>query len=242
MSLARSLLADASRPYLAAGWTQYFAARSKLLADPVFEAILSRGLLSSRARILDLGCGQGLLAALLLAARAASASRAWPDHWPPAPEPSLVRGIEIVARQVRKARLALTLRPEAASHTEFIHADVCGAEFGCADGVVILDVLQFIEPAQHRSILERAHRALLADGVLLLRIGNAAGGVRFRLGKWVDRISTLARRRALHYRSTQEWLDLLLDAGFDAEAVPMSAGTPFANVLLIARPRAGGPS
>lgn len=54
---------------VAPGRFAYHFARGKLGGDPVFLALLERGLLSDRARILDLGCGQGLLAAWLLAAR-----------------------------------------------------------------------------------------------------------------------------------------------------------------------------
>jgi hypothetical protein len=35
----------------------------------------------------------------------------------------------------------------------------------------------------------------------------------------------------------REWLDVLAAAGFRCTAMPMSAGTPFANIMLIARPR-----
>ena len=42
-------------------------AGGKLRGDPVYAALLAQGLLAGRARVLDLGCGQGLLAAWLLA-------------------------------------------------------------------------------------------------------------------------------------------------------------------------------
>jgi len=72
VSLTRELLGAATDPYHAAGKFAYHYARGKLAHDPVYEAILPRGLLARRARVLDLGCGQGLLAALLVAARSSS--------------------------------------------------------------------------------------------------------------------------------------------------------------------------
>jgi hypothetical protein len=41
----------------------------------------------------------------------------------------------------------------------------------------------------------------------------------------------------LHCRSTAEWRELLAGAGFESKELPMSVGTPFANVLIIATPR-----
>jgi hypothetical protein len=40
-----------------------------------------------------------------------------------------------------------------------------------------------------------------------------------------------------HCRSVAQWRLLLQDCGFESEAVPMSDGTLFANVLLVARAR-----
>ncbi|MGP0054530.1 MAG: class I SAM-dependent methyltransferase [Steroidobacteraceae bacterium] len=234
MSLARELLSAASDPYRAAGRFAYHYARGKLAHDPAFEAILARGLLVRRARILDLGCGQGLLAALLVAAREVWNCGQWPDDWPPPSQSPKIRGIELVGRFVERADRALAHR------AEFIAADMRDVAFGAADGIVMLDVLHYLEYADQCAILQRAHQALDGDGILLLRVGDAAEGVRFALGKWVDQVVLLASGRgmkALYCRPLTEWRDLLRSAGFESEIVPMSPGAPFANVLIIAKPR-----
>ena len=153
MSMAQELLDGASAPYRAAGRFAYHFARGKLAHDPVFEALLAQGLLTSRAVILDLGCGQGLLAALL-AARAASDAGAWPAHWPPSPQPApAVRGIELVNRHVRRAQRAL------GAAAQFVAGDVRRVDFGAADGIVILDVLHYIAYADQRAILATGRTA-----------------------------------------------------------------------------------
>ena len=52
-----AIIDRASEPYRGAGAFAYNFARGKLRGDPVFRALLERGLLLGRSRILDLGCG-----------------------------------------------------------------------------------------------------------------------------------------------------------------------------------------
>jgi SAM-dependent methyltransferase len=225
------LLDAASEPYRNAGRFAYYFARGKLRADPVYRAILELGLLRGRTRVLDLGCGQGLLAAWLQAAEHCYERGAWPWGWPPAPCTLSTRGIELMARDVERARRAL------GSACEVLHADIRSASFGAVDAVVILDVLHYLDPQAQLEVLRRVRAALPARGLLLLRIGDAAAGLRFRYGQWSDKLVMLLRGHSIvtqHCHSTVEWRVLLKECGFDSEAKPMSRGTPFANVLLIA--------
>jgi hypothetical protein len=106
--------------------------------------------------------------------------------------------------------------------------------------VVMLAVLHYVAAAAQRAVLQRVRAALPADGVLLLRVGNAGSGIRFRYGQFIDKAVMLARGHGFvsaHCRSVAQWRLLLQDCGFESEAVPMSDGTLFANVLLVARAR-----
>ena len=58
----RQLHQAASDPYRRTGMFGWQFARGKLARDPVFRAVLQRGLIRPRAQVLDIGCGQGLLA------------------------------------------------------------------------------------------------------------------------------------------------------------------------------------
>lgn len=239
MSRAKALaplIETATAYYRGAGHFAWHWARGKLAGDPAFAAILAEGLLSGRRRILDLGCGQGLLAAWLLAARACHASdapRGWPHGWPQPPSLRQYIGIEINARDVARARRAFALDPGA--ELQFVHGDIRDVDYGTADAVVILDVLHYLDYSAQERVLDRVRGALGRDGLLLLRVGDAAAGARFALSKAVDHTVALLRHRRwvrLDCRPLRVWERLLAGYGFRTHAVPMSEGTPFVNFLL----------
>jgi SAM-dependent methyltransferase len=234
------LVGSASAYYRAAGHIARNFARAKLATDPVFAALLARGLLAGRTRILDLGCGQGLLAAWLLAARAVHASeqpKAWPPAWPAPPLLHRYTGIEINLREVERARRAFALDPGA--RIQIVHGDIREADYESADAVVILDVLHYLDQRAQEQVLRRVRAALPPQGLLLLRVGDAAGGMRCAFSKAVDQAVALVRRRRwiqLECRPLRAWERLLSGCGFRTHALPMSRGTPFVNVLLQAEP------
>ena len=64
----RALVARVSEAYRAADGHAARFASSKLKRDPVFRHLLEQGLIPPGATVLDLGCGQGLLAGCAAAA------------------------------------------------------------------------------------------------------------------------------------------------------------------------------
>ena len=233
-TLKNELVETASRRYLGAGRFAYHFARGKLRTDPAFAALLSAGMIPDRARILDLGCGQGLLAAWLLAAGAAEQAGRWCDAWRPPPLDWSFRGIELMARDVERGRKALPR--EALLEV----GDIRSAPLGENDVVVILDVLHYMDMNNQKAVLRKVRESLSPGGRLMLRIGDASAGLPFKISNWVDRCVLLMRGHGwvrMFCRSAAEWVDLLNSTGFDSQAMPMSAGTPFANVLLVATAR-----
>lgn len=230
------LIDKASAPYRCAGRFAWHFARGKLGGDPVFVGLLERGLIADRSRILDIGCGQGLLASWLLAAQALHRQQRWPLHWPAAPQVSAIHGIELMPRDVERAQQALQGSDQCA--VRFTVGDMCRAEFGQADAAVILDVLHYVNIDAQNDVLRRVRDALLPAGILILRVGDAAGGWRFRYSVLVDRVATFARghrNSRLYCRTLPEWQATLDALGFAVERMPMNQGTPFANVLLVAK-------
>ena len=225
----QSLVRSAASHYRSSGRAAYYFARGKLRGDPVFSTLLARGLIPNGARILDLGCGQGLLAAWLEAAQEGFESGYWIDGWPPPGRPMSYRGIERNANEVARAIRALGAR------ARFEVLDICTANLGTADVVVILDVLHYLDFESQRLVLLRVHTAIAPSGQLLLRVGDARGGLRFRLNRWVDRAVLAARGyggASLSCRTLPEWLALLGDCGFSSEIIPMGKWGTSANILL----------
>ena len=118
--------------------------------------------------------------------------------------------------------------------------DVRAVTLSECDVVVILDVLHYIDRVAQRALLTNAYSALAPGGTLLLRVADAAPNWRFRFTSAVDWCVTFARQKSwpqLHWRPLAEWTALLEAIGFSVVAQPMSEGTLFANVLLIATKR-----
>ncbi|CAN5454120.1 class I SAM-dependent methyltransferase [soil metagenome] len=232
----KKLIDRASAPYRPAGRFAWHFARGKLSGDPVFAGMLEHGLIPDNARILDIGCGQGLLASWLMSAKAMHARQhdaaAWPAHWPAPPNPRSIHGIEMMPRDVERAQRAL------GDTATFAVGDMCKTEFGQADAVVILDVLHYVSIAAQDDVLRKVRAALSPGGILILRIGDASAGAAFQFSVWVDHVVTFIRGHRnshLYCRPLSDWCKTLASLEFDVTTLPMNKGTPFANILLVGR-------
>ncbi|WP_250515837.1 class I SAM-dependent methyltransferase [Caballeronia sp. INDeC2] len=234
-----ALIETASRPYRAAGRFAWHFASAKLRHDPFFAYILAHGAIPDGARILDLGSGQGLLAAWLIGAHAwhrDNAHLAWPARWPAPPAPRSIHGIDLTPRDVDRARIALR---EHAARVRFVCDDIRVAPFPQADVVVACDVLHYVDANAQEAVLRRVRASLASGGVLLLRVSDADAGWRASVDRAVDigmQFARSGRTDGLTVRSEAQWLALLRDLRFTAKIHPMGNGTHAANRLLIARP------
>lgn len=233
-SFWRGLHQQATTPYRSAGRFAWHFARGKLGRDPVFRGMLERGDFKRGGRIVDIGCGQGLLASLLHSCAQLAQQGAWPAAWPAAPVPTAYTGIELMPRDVQRAQASVGSLPLA---PRFICGDMCQTPLPACDVVVILDVLHYVDHAAQDELLQRVREALQPQGRLLLRVGDMNDARGFRISQWVDKAVTWVRgHRAppTWGRTVAQWSATLQGLGFKVHAVPMSAGTPFANVLLVA--------
>lgn len=238
------LLALACAPYRQAGRFAWHFAQGKLGRDPVFHAMFERGHLRGRTHMVDIGCGQGLLASLMLAAQAPEFQQDWPVHWHRLPTDMAYTGIDLMPKDIARAEVAL--RPIVAGvgarRVQLICADMRATPLPACDLVVILDVLHYVPHDDQVTVLREVAQALAPRGRLLLRVGDANQRRGFAISQWVDRTVTRIRgHRAapIYGRALPDWIRLLETVGFAVRPEPMSQGTPFANVLLVAD-RPGG--
>lgn len=229
------LIEEAAHRYLESGMFDWEFARGKLRHDPVYLQILRHGLLPSEGRLLDLGCGRGILLALLLTARdrhARDARGLYPAGWAPPPAALELHGIESSARASAAGRTAL------GDGATIVTADLRDAELPPARVALLLDVLHYLPASAQEELIGRIAAVLETGGLLLIRDADAAGGWRFTATRIQERLCALGRRdwgQRFHYRSADEWRRLLESAGLAVEVRPMGMGTPYANVLLAAR-------
>lgn len=231
-SQAKALCEAATRPYIAAGKYAWHFARGKLRHDPVFFSVLRRGLLPDRGSLLDLGCGQGVLLSLIRAAKEQYQAGLWPRDWLPPPLNLGLRGIDLSVGRVQVARRAL------GDSVQVDQRDLRDFDFSPCSVIVMLDVLLYLGEAEQVHVIEKAAGALEPGGLLLMREADAGAGFTFLVTRWGERIAGALRGefgQRLHYRSAVHWTAELAGHGFAVSAEPMSEGTPFANVLFVAR-------
>lgn len=233
--LKRRLLDFSTTPYRATGYVNYRWARGKLGGDPIFPALIQRAILPDNARVLDLGCGRGLLASWLLGAEWLAAQGEWQGGTTP-PSGLRFHGVELMAREADCGNQAL--QPLYGDRVQLSGGDMRQTELGHVDVVTILDVLHYIPYAEQDALLDRVRAALGSNGLFVTRIGNADGGLRFAFSQLVDRSISFVqghRLKTMCCRPLRQWIGTLEARGFAVEAIPMSTGTPFANVMLVAR-------
>ena len=230
------LTAAAADRYLGTSLTAWEFARAKLRGDPVYRAVLASGWLPASGVIVDVGCGPGLLLALVAQATEEAHDGRWPDGWPAPPAGLRLHGIELRPRAADLARYAL------GDAAEIQTADAREAQLPeTIDLAAIFDVLHLIDRPSQGPLVARIAAAMRPGALLLVREADAAAGWRFRLVRFGNRITALCRgrwRARFAFRTAAEWQAELSGHGFEVSIAPMGEGTPFANVLLVARRQA----
>ena len=185
----------------------------KVRSDLAYEAV-RKVLHGRRQPVIDLGCGVGALAFFLR------------EHGFAAP----ITGIDFDDRKIDAARRA----SNGYADVEFIRADVRDP-LPAGRNLVLLDVLQYVDPAAQQRILENGARTIPAGGVMVIRQGIRDRSWRHKISMAVDafgRLSRWMRAERLHFPAMDDVLRPFRD-GFDAQIAPLWGRTPYNNYLFV---------
>ncbi|MEO7176791.1 MAG: 1-acyl-sn-glycerol-3-phosphate acyltransferase [Saprospiraceae bacterium] len=110
-------------------------------------------LIPLEAKVLDIGCGYGFLCYML--------------HF--LSEERQITGLDYDTGKIEIANHCFSKSKELSFYAE----DIMSFDFEQYDAIVIADVLHYLSPAQQESVLRRCFAALLPDGKLIIRDGDA---------------------------------------------------------------------
>jgi len=197
----------------------YGYVRGKLASDPVAARVATIGPLGE---VVDVGCGRGQLAVLLVEAGCATR----------------VRGVDWDADKIDDATKAAkdAKRAPALANMSFEVGDARVAEIGPCDTVLFVDVLHYMTDAEQDAALTRAAHAARAR--VIVREIDPDRGWRSAVTQAQEWVTTGlgynrgARARA-NARSIEAIAATLRASGFAVNAEPCWGATPFANVLIV---------
>jgi SAM-dependent methyltransferase len=213
---SETLFAAVAARYAGCGPAARSYVTAKLRRDPVHRAVLALATAEAFGDVVDLGCGRGQLGIALLASGTARS----------------VRGLDVGTERLAQAARAGTGLAFAAECRDLS----CPSALPAADTVLIVDVLYQLETEAQMALLQAAARA--ARTRVLVRTLDPDRGWRSALTLGLERV---LRRISPHSGAQVNPLPVarlagvLHAEGFAMESVPCWEGTPFANVLLMAR-------
>jgi SAM-dependent methyltransferase len=228
-ALFARLVRQASDRYVESSLTAWEFARGKLRGDPIYRSSLDDRLLPSGETLVDVGCGQGLMLALLIEARGLVRASSWPPARALPPQFDRLIGIETRSRMARLARSALGVE------ARIERADARTIELERCSAVLLFDVLHMMSKEEQQGLLSKVAGALTAGGVILVREADSAAGWRFLVVRSVNRLKALAQgswRQRFSYRTRDQWLSCFAALGLRVDPRSMPAANALGNVLF----------
>lgn len=168
------------------------------------------GFIPEEGRIVDIGCGRGMLANYL--ALTGPARR--------------VTGIDRQERRIRTAQATVKGR----ENIEFRFQDARDLRPEEFDVIVISDMLHHLTYPEQEKLLGHCSEVLPPGGVLLLEDVGRKPAWKWMAHYFIDRALNCGRKQ--YFRKVEEWTELLERLGFSVASCPAHKGIPLSDFLL----------
>jgi trans-aconitate methyltransferase len=174
----------------------------------------------AKGRVVDLGCGFGLFAALLAVE---------------GPEREVV-GVDLDASKVTRGHTWFAHLPNLRLH----HGDLDEAALGACDAVVLYDVLHHLRPPLAAALLGRVWGALRPGGLLIVKENEVRPLWKHAVNVTVEHVAAWSGTTLgdpVRLQPVDKWSRLLADAGFrvrHAAPLPAREGFFVPHALLVA--------
>ncbi len=182
----------------------------KYRMDPCYTAVAAH--IPQGARVLDLGAGIGMLAALLQQREHSGE-------------------ISLVEWDSEKAACARDV-----TGLSVVCGDAWSSALPPADAITLIDILHYRDAAAQRELLKRVRAALSDNGSLFIREHDADHRGRFT--RWVERLAVRLgwnQASGVHFRSAQALSEDLRGLGFSVRLESVSGPAHPGNVLFVAQ-------
>jgi len=197
----------------------YYYVRTKLRTDPLYPGALA-ALRDTRAPLLDMGCGLGLLAHAL---RSDGQTLTY-------------RGVDNDAAKI--ARAGRAAERCGLLDARFERMDLARETPEHRGSVAILDVLQYLDADAQGVALRNAAAMLSDDAVLVVRSAIADDSRRANTSRITDRLANWIgwmQFRPRSYPTLDSLRATLEGSGLRVDTRPLYGDTPFNNWLIVAR-------
>jgi SAM-dependent methyltransferase len=196
---------------------------ARLLCLPPILKAVDEYIPTTSNRLLDLGCGYGLVS-LLLGNR---------------------RKQEIVGIEASPSRFSIAQQAtEGIEHVTIQHGNIVDAAIPLSDGVLLIDVLCLFPDDIQQRILIKCASALADSGILLLKDNTTIPKWKYRYTHFEERIKLLLNAygtRTLkqpNYRSPEAWHGLITGAGLEIRGqIFMKSLAPYPGIIYVCQKR-----
>lgn len=175
-------------------------------------------IIPKKGQILDLGCGEGILANYLAVC---------------SPKRNIL-GVELSKERVKLAQRGL-------KNTRFIHGNIVKINIPKSDVIIINHVLHhLLSLKDQEKVLDNCFSSLSKNGQLVLVEVNRGLNFKYLLGLFVDKIvvpilfdKKLYEPKIFH-RGLNEWIRVLEEKGFTIQKIIEPVQGPFPNIIIVA--------